>query len=202
MKPHFLLQTGILGFLFVVTSCAPRLQEVQVPPERIFKKGYSLVPLNEKGWFIAGRNPYQLDMGKSGEGPDETVIIHAVLVRLPPFTTSEEFVHLVKEGQAKDTDPKRFKTISYDVTAYPEKGPHCAKSYGVMEDHAAVKRSRLTGYMLLEILTLTCAHPKDNSVGVSVTYSQRYYPETKVSGFLEKASGILSSVEFSDLGEN
>ena len=92
--------------------------------------------------------------------------------------------------------------IKHDVTAYPEKGPNCAKSHMVAEDHAAVKRSGNTGYMVLEGLTLTCAHPKDNRVGVNVTYSQRYYPEQKESGFLEKALSVLSSVEFSDLGGN
>src|SRR2546429_466489 len=94
---------GVLGVLLVVTSCVPRLQEVRVPPERIYQKGYSFVPLNEKGWLIAGRNPYQVAIGKSGGGPDETLAIQTALIKLPAFTTSEEFVHLVREGQEKDT---------------------------------------------------------------------------------------------------
>ena len=195
---------GILGALLVVTACAPmqpRLQEVQVPPERISQKGYSLVPLNEKGWLIAGRNPYQLAIGKYGESTDETVAIQATLIKLPAFTTGEEFVRLVKEGQAKDTDPQRFTMIKHEVTAYTDKGPNCVKSHMVAEDHAAVKRSGKTGYMVLEALTLTCAHPTDNNIGVNVTYSHRYYPDQKDSGFLEKASNVLNSVEFSDLNE-
>ena len=195
---------GILGALLVVTACAlmqPRLQEVQVPPERISQKSYSLVPLNEKGWLIAGRNPYQLALVKRGESTDETLAIQATLIKLPAFTTSEEFVSLVKVGQAKDTDPQRFKMIKHEVAAYPDKGPICAKSHMVAEDHAAVKRSGKTGYMVLEALTLTCAHPKDNSIGLNVTYSHRYYPEQKDSGFLEKASNVLNSVEFSNLND-
>lgn len=192
---------GLLVVLLVVAACAPRLQEVQVPPERIFRNGYSLVPLNERGWFIAGGNPYQLGIGKSGEGPDETLAIQAVLVKLPAFTTSEEFVRLVKEGQVKDTDPKRFKVIKHDSAAYPEKAPNCAKAYALAEDNAALKRSRLTGHMLLEMLALTCAHPKDNTIGVNVAYSHRYYPGQKDDRFLEKASSVLNSVEFGDLGK-
>ena len=177
----------------------PRLQEVQVPPERISQKGYSLVPLNEKGWLIAARNPYQLTIGKYGESRDETLAIQATLIKLQPFTTSEEFVRLVKEGQAKDATPGRFKMIKHEVIAYTAKGPNCVKTHMVTEDHAAVKRSEKIGYMVLEGLILTCAHPKNQSIGVNVTYSQRYYPEQKDSGFLEKALSVLNSVEFSDL---
>jgi hypothetical protein len=59
----------------------PRLQEVQVPPERISQKSYSLMPLNEKGWLIAGRNPYQLALVKRGESTDETLAIQATLIK-------------------------------------------------------------------------------------------------------------------------
>src|SRR2546426_12068034 len=91
---------GILGFLLVVAACTRiQLQEVRVPPERIYQKGYSFLPLNEKGWLIAGRNPYQVAIGKSGEGPDETLAIQTALIKLPAFTTNEEFVRLVREGQ-------------------------------------------------------------------------------------------------------
>jgi hypothetical protein len=166
---------------------------------RIYQKGYSLVPVNEKGWLIAGRSPYQVVIIKYGESTDETLAIQTSLIKLPTFTTSEEFVRLIKDGQVKDTDPQRFRMITHDVTAYPEKGRNCAKSHMVAEDRGAVKRSGKEGSMVLEGLTLTCAHPKDNTVGVNVTYSHRYYPEQKVSGFLDKASTVLNSVEFSDL---
>jgi hypothetical protein len=157
------------------------------------------MPPNEKGWLIAGRNPYQLEIGKRGESTDETLAIQTWLIKLPEFTTSDSFVSLIKEGQVKDTDPQRFKIIKHDVNAYPEKGPNCAKSHIVTEDHRAVKRSGKSGYMVLEALTLTCAHPKDQSVGVTVIFSRRYYPDEGNSGFLEQASGVLNSVEFSDL---
>ena len=53
--------------------------------------------------------------------------------------------------------------------------------------------------MVLEALALTCAHPKDQSVGVTVVYSRRYYPDKQDPGFLEKALTVLDSVEFNDL---
>ena len=197
----FLRRLGMLCTALVVTSCTsmqPSFPEVQIPPERISQKGYSLVPLNEKGWLIGGRNSYQLALGKRGENPDETFAIQAILFRWPVFKTNEELVRLINEGQAKDTDPQRFKIIKHEVTAYPKKGTDCVKSHMVSED-AAVKRSGKSGHMIIEALTLTCAHPKDKNLGVNVTYSQRYYPEQRESAFLEKATRVLNSVEFTEL---
>ena len=44
-------------------------QDIQVPPGRLFQKGFSLTPLNEKGWKITERNPYQLTLDKPGGNP-------------------------------------------------------------------------------------------------------------------------------------
>lgn len=141
----------------------------------------------------------KLALGKRGDNPDETFAIQAMMLRLPVFKTNEEFVRLTKEGQAEDTDPQRFKTIKHEVTAYPKKDTDCVKSYMVAEDHAPAKRSGKSGHMILEALTLICAHPENKNVGVSVTYSQRYYPEQSDPAFFEKAARVLDSVEFTGL---
>ena len=193
---------GWLCTALVITSCASmqaRLPEIQIPPERISQKGYSLVPLNEKGWLIAARNAHQLVLSKRGKKPDETFAIQAIPFRLPTFKTHEEFVRLFKEDQAKDTDTQRFKKVKHEVTDYPMNGTDCVKSHMVTEDHAAVKRSGKSGHMVLETLMLICAHPKNKNVGINIIYSHRYYPEQRDSGFVEKATSVLNSVEFTDL---
>ncbi len=61
---------------FAVASCAsmhPQPPEVQLPPERISLKGFSLVPLNEHGWLIGMRNPRLLSLGKLGKYPEENI---------------------------------------------------------------------------------------------------------------------------------
>jgi len=198
----YLQRIVILCTTLVITSCAslrPQMPEVQIPPERISQKGYSLVPLNEKGWLIAGRNAYQIALVKRGESPDETFAIQALPFRLPTFKTHEEFVTIIKEGQAKDTDPQRFKIVKQEVTDYLMKGTDCVKSHMITEDHSAVKISGKSGKMLLEALTLTCAHPKDNNVGISIIYSQRYYPGQRDAAFVEKATRVLDQVELTEL---
>lgn len=171
---------------------------VPTPPERILQNGYSLVPPNEKGWLIVERNAYQLALAKRGNNPDETIAIQALPFRLPRFKTEEEFIHFIQEGQAKDTGPQRFTILKHDVTPYPMQGTECAKSFMVTEDHAAVKRSSQPGNMLLEALILTCAHPSDQNVGISILFSHRHYPDQGDTAFVENAQLVLRSVEFSE----
>lgn len=193
---------GILSAALLVSSCAlmqPRLPEIQTPPDRIVQKGYSFMPLNEKGWLITTRNPYQLALAKRGTNPDETFAIQAIPFRLPTFATQEEFAGIIKEGQAKDTDTQRFKMLKHDVTNYLMSGTDCVKTHATSEDKAAVKRSGKSGYMLLEMLTLVCAHPNNKSVGISISYSHRYYPGQSDPEFVNKATSVLNSVGFSAL---
>ena len=192
-------QLGILWSVLLLTSCAS-LQEIQVPPERFVQKGFSFMPLNEKGWLIGGRNPHRAVLGKQGDNPDETLAIEAdVLGGFPVLKSNEELLHLVKETEAKNTDPSRFKVLKYEVSPYMDKGRNCARSHMAAEDHAAVKRSGKSGRMILEALALICIHPKDKNVGISVKYSQRYYPDQRDPKFLEKATSVLNSIEFTDL---
>jgi hypothetical protein len=106
---------------------------------------------------------------------------------------------MVKDGQAKDTDPQRFIVKKHEAVASSIEGSSCVKSYLVTEDKAAVKRSGKAGNMVLEALTLTCRHPKNISVGVNVSYSHRYYPGQGDSAFIEKATRVLESLKFNDL---
>jgi len=193
------LKFAAIGIALCVASCTPpraKLQEIQLPPERIVQNGYSLVPPDEKGWFVAGRDQYRSALVKTGEGQDETYAIQSTLVRLPTFTTTEDLVRFVKEGQAKDTNPERFKVLLHDTVLQQQKGVDCVKSHFLVEDVAAVKRTARTGGMLLEAMSLTCPHPKNKTVGVNVTYSHRCYPEQKDPAFDGKAKHILDSVEF------
>ena len=184
-----------------IAACTPmqtRLQELDVPPQRIVQKGYSLMPPNENGWLIARRNQYQLDLVRRGANEDESIAIQAAPVRLPEFTSTEEFVRLVKEGQAKDTNPLRFAIKGHDVAAYSQKG-NCVKSHLLTEDNAAVRRSKRSGVLILEALTLTCVHPKNKTVGINVTYSHRYDPKNEDPAFIGKATAVLDSMEFGEL---
>ena len=113
---------------------ATKLQDIQVPPGRLFQKGYSLTPLNEKGWKIAERNPYQLTLDKPGGNPAEALMIQALIIRLPPFKSNEEFIQQVKDVQVNNISLMRVSLLKYDLRPYAKKGRHCVRSHVAAEE--------------------------------------------------------------------
>lgn len=191
-------QFAMLASALMLGSCAS-MQEVQVPPERLVLKGYSFIPLNEKGWLIRGRNPDQVVMVKPGANPDETIAIVArKYVEDSPLRSSEEIVSVLVEVEKKNSTSQRFKPLLQEIVPHQEKGSHCARSHIASEDHAPVRRTTRTDHMIIDGFTLACAHPKDNRTIVYVAISQRAYPGQGDQNLLAKAQQIFSSLEFSD----
>jgi hypothetical protein len=180
-------------------GCATRsggLMPVTLPPERLAQQGYSFAPLNEHGWFIIVRNAASVALARDGTNSDETYAIQATLLKLPKFRTTDELVRHVREGQAKDIDPSRFTLLQHQVIAQSEPGHRCTRSHAVAEDRGASKKTSRRDPMVLEMVTLTCAHPRSEGVGVNVSYSHRHYPGDEDKMFMRKADEVLASVDF------
>jgi hypothetical protein len=190
-----LLAVAITG----CTAAPHRPQELPLPPQRIAQPGYSLMPLSEKGWLFGPRSQYHLTLGKYGNNPDETVAIEGRLFQLPAYSTTEDFVRLIKDGQAADTDPVRFKVIKHEVVPDNAKNTDCARSHVITEDTKPVKRTAAVGAMILRVMTLTCAHPNNKKMGVNITYSHRYYAGNEDPQFDQKATQVFNSFEFAGL---
>lgn len=193
-------KSGLLIYFFVafLAGCASRPSSPTIadPTQRFIQSGYSLVPTNENGWILAARSPYQFVLAKEGTQTDETFAIQATLLDLPELIANEKIVEVVRQGQEADTDPTRFIVQKHEVSYAELAGNPCGRSHMLASDNAAVKRSSNSGDMLLEIATLICRHPKNNKIGISVVYSQRYYKGAKTPGFLENANIVLNSVRF------
>lgn len=174
----------------------PRPQALPYPPQRIFQNAYSFMPPGELGWLVLARDAHQLAFARQGGNPDETYGIQGRLFRLPAHGSSEEFVQIIRQGLAAEADDKRFRILKHDVSADTSQQTRCARSHFVAEDSAAVKRTATPGTMILEVMTLSCAHPKNRDFAVTLVYSHRYYPGQADASFAEKAARLLSSLEF------
>jgi hypothetical protein len=191
---------AVLVLMFLASGCAPKpaqMVEVPVPPMRIALQGYSLLPPNEKEWFIIDRNEQQIELVRKGNGPDETRMIQAMLLSLPTFTTVEEMASWVKEGQVRDADDHRLTIKDHDLSAAMFKGARCIRSAMTAEERQAVKKTDIQGAIRLEVLAHTCIHPLDKNIGVSVIYAHGHYPGQEDRHLADKADELFQSVEFS-----
>jgi hypothetical protein len=183
-------------FVVLLASCAParpQFTEVSVPPVREQHQGFSLMPLDESGWLILAKRPEGIVLGKQ-VGPDENHIIRAFTQVIPPFKSQDEFIGYAKTALSME-DPARHKLLSHSDKTIKFKGQPCVRTYDMMEDHKAVKRSDRSDFMILEASSLVCEHPH-KGVAVIVAYSYRYYPGHDDKGLANKAQKIFDSIEF------
>ena len=199
MKLSFAVAAATITALAGCASAPQRPPELPFPPQRITQPGYSLMPLDERGWLAGPRDQYRLVLGKYGAHPDETFAIQGIVSQLPEFDSAEEFLRIVKEGQSADTDTTRFPIPKQDVVEDSTKAAQCARSHLITEDREPVKRTKRTGAMVLEAASLTCAHPRNPRLGIHVVYSHRYYAGQSDPAFIEKADRLMRGVEFEDL---
>jgi hypothetical protein len=54
--------------------------------------------------------------------------------------------------------------------------------------------------MMLETMELRCVHPDDDSVAISLIYSERYEPGARDAAFDVKAAELLKGVHFASPG--
>jgi hypothetical protein len=105
---------------------------------------------------------------------------------------------LIKEQIDQDRNPERFTELKISTDLYPGKGEDCVRIHTVHEDKKAKALSMRSGNMVMELLALTCAHPKDKRVAVHVVYSERYWPGDRDPEFENRAEQILNSLRLED----
>lgn len=179
--------------IIACTPMQPKLQELQVPPERIVQRGYSLVPINEAGWYIKNRDQDKVVLGKVPKDSKEIYVIQAESFRLPEFQSIGEIPRLKKESIVRGMDPLAIKEI--EVAAYSKNGISCFKSYFVTTVNSP-KISEKPG--LMKMLGLMCLHPNKQNIGVDVVVHYSNYEGTGDGAFIEKATSVLDSVELTD----
>lgn len=196
----FLFRIVTLAVLFCLVACAPKqMVEVQLPPERSFHRGFSLVPLNEQGWWILDQNHNNLALKKDGINEHESYVITTTVFGLPHSTSQQDFVNVVKKLERERLDTSRFTILKQDVGLYPKKGDYCARSHAILEDRVAVQRTGGTKAMIMDVVALFCQHPEDKDVGVWVAYSYRHFSGNEDPSLFEKAENLFETIEFRKL---
>ncbi len=192
MKFSTILSAVCTALLFA--GCASKSDK----PLHVELRGFSFTApaavKDEKQWGVAKRTPDLLILGKPGEFESEVYIVRAAVIRLPALASPDALLQHVKTAQQRELDPKRFRILKHDLSLQPVGEESCALSHIEAVDRAIPGATGPTANMMLETLTLTCAHPKDRSTGINVTYSHQYFPEDKDPRFVERGSAILEGL--------
>jgi hypothetical protein len=194
----FFIRIIAASVLTALVACAPTQKLVKLPPERSYHNGFSLIPLNEEGWYIGESYKDNLNLRKYGTSPDETYVIYTEIFEVPSFNSQSEFVDFVKQHNKNFGGGIRFNTIKEEAEPYSRNGVQCVRSNLMFEDTAAKMQGGGVHTMVLEMDVMTCVHPTDSSCALEVIYSHRNFPDQRDPTMSEKAKIVFDSVEFSD----
>lgn len=206
---HNKLVYMLVPFAVLMASCAtsPQVNLPKLPQTvtRVYIDGASFEPPHADVWYVETHTPYKAALVTPHADINETTAVEIQLYKNPNPTSTPvseaEYVQQVRQGEEKDTDPKRFTMQIHEVTAAKVGKAICARSYSLATDHAPHTASHNGKPMLLEISALNCLHPDDPRVGVNVSLSDRYYPGDQDPDFKATAAKMLDSVELSKLNE-
>jgi hypothetical protein len=103
----------------------------------------------------------------------KTFVAEVSMFRLAPAATPEEFEALVRDGAARDGDPKypdRYERLEQSVAYSSERPYPCVRYRAVTRDNRAKGTKEP---QILEMDGLYCRHPSEPTAGVAIMYSHR-----------------------------
>ncbi len=196
-SPALLVLVAVL-----VAACAkPKLKEGELPdpPQRLYQRGLSFLPPAEKDWWIAQKRDDSLVIARLGKVEGDTHAIEASLIRLPAFGSSFERHQFVKASREKAVPAPRFRIRAHELSDQLVDTTTCTVSYLLLEDRQPDTGTNTIGAVLVESVSLVCAHPRNSSAGTMLTYTHRSYPEDQDRAFRARAGAVLGTFQFDEL---
>jgi hypothetical protein len=183
------------GLLFMLLACAATsgltAHAEEVPSgERITTPYVSLSVPAGAGWQVRRRSDTAIALAR-GE-PDNSFAVAALLFRMGPADSPEEYEALIKRAAAEDGDPAnpdRYRLLEQSIKYSSERAYPCVRFAATSEDRAA-RGAKVP--LFLELYGLYCRHPADPSIGVTIMYSHRGL--TRHPDLAEEAEAYLRDV--------
>jgi hypothetical protein len=184
--------------LLLLAGCSPMLSQskpdmtkVSLPPQPIVKDIFSLLPLNEDGWFVvAVPRKDILFLVTKGSVINETRTIGVFVRPMPGNITDDDFFTFAKSIK-KPVPASRFEVLKQESRKDNSTGKDCVQVHITAKDSAPqvpVKRPDPT--MIIDSLYWVCKHPNGKKA-IIVEYSNRFYPGGEEADFAKKAEAVF-----------
>ncbi len=188
--------------VLLLHGCAtdgPRRPEQSYPAQPLVLEGFTFLSPNEVGWLRIQKTLYGAALAKRGQVVDESYAIQAVLLRLPRFDSDAAFLAYSIHAVDNDTNPGRFKILYNDDRLVAGQHGNCVRYVLKARDSDPLTVSGRQDPMLLEVVSFICRHPENPEIGISLSYSKRYYQSEAVEDLMPTATGLFDSLRFTTL---
>jgi hypothetical protein len=155
----------------LISGCGTSTQGTVAPGESFVTPYMSVRAPGSGEWQVQSRSDTGIVFAGGEAG--STFVASVMLFRLGPATTPEEYEDAVRDGAAKDLDPKypdRYELLEQSIKYTTERSYPCVRYQTVSKDSRAKGTSEP---QFLEMDGLYCRHPMDSSGGAAIMYSHR-----------------------------
>jgi len=200
MKNSLLIMAGIL-MLALLSSCASSVKETKYYPvvnndPRQSSLGFSITPPPGDDWFEKLKNDSLLYLKINKDTKSYTILTEAREVHLDQsFVDPNEFKSYVK--QIKDAglieEKSRNKRSSYSLESGI--GEYCVRYRHQSEVHST-NGSLGEHYVDVTRTGLFCRHPQYKEVAIDISYLEKSFSDTDITGYAQEGEKFLSSLSF------
>lgn len=167
-------------------------------PNMIYElEGYSVLAPQGKDWFELKRDRHNVVFGKKIKSRTHAFIATAMSVQITEkFDKPEEFHDYVSKTPLEPGD-KRTKLIENRVELDQSFGRFCVRIHTRAEDRGAVYAKGKP--LLLETFGVSCLHPADPGLAVSVSYSERGHLAETSAELRAQGESFVRSLKFTGI---
>ena len=151
------------------------------------------------GWIFTGYVNNGLGFARKGAAQDESYGAQAVLFDLPPTSSSEDLVAVVRNRVESANPPPRFAALESDYAFSDRRGYPCVRFRGSFDDREALTAAGTRTTMNMQVVALYCRHPSVPNAGFFAAYSHR--GAGKVADLEARAQQFIEGVQVPPQGD-
>ena len=157
-------------------------------------EGYSILPPQGKDWFELKRDPQTVFFGKKIASRTHAFIATAMSAPISDkFETPEAFREYISRVLPLRGDG-RHRVIENRVEMDNALGRFCVKYHTKAEDRGAPYAQGIT--LLAETFGVTCLHPENPQLNISVSYTERGNPAETSAELRAEGERFVRSLKF------
>lgn len=185
---------------FLLNGClSSPFKKVTNPNTPIDRPFYTILPPPGDEWqyFTNDRGRgYDLFFGRRDSSPTHTLVATVKEIHsYAEFKDANDFLRYVELNSMMDADPRRFNLVEKRFEIKDNLGKFAAYKFATAEDRLA-QNSNGKGNLLLKLLGLVVVHPQNESVILTIDYSERGAKGEIDPEFETKARQFLDGLKF------
>lgn len=159
--------------------------------------GVTTLPPQNGDWLVMAASGYQSSLASAGYNKNESFVVNVSIFQLPVLETDQKLLEHIVNSRVSGPKIGRFENQENTENLLSLNGAVCVKYHSISKDtNAKIQGGKAS--MLLESIGYNCQHPKNNTVGVNIEYSSRYFEGSKNPSLENDSDAFFNNIKFTE----